>query len=53
MQYRKGMETMKFEVKDVQPGDVVSIIDADVETEVEGNPIGGWGLKGGSRLARR
>ena len=40
VQYRRGMELMRFEVKDVQPGDVVSIIDADVETEVEGNPIG-------------
>ena len=36
VQYRRGMELMRFEVKDVQPGDVVSIIDADVETEVEG-----------------
>ena len=36
VQYRRGMEVMRFEVKDVQPSDVVSIIDTDVVTDVEG-----------------
>ena len=37
IQYRRGMEAMRFEVKDVQPGNVVSIIDTDVVTDVEGS----------------
>ena len=39
IRYRKGVD-MRFEVKDTQPADVVSIIDADVEAEVESVDMG-------------
>ena len=34
--YRSGLQTMRFEVRDTQPADVVSIVDSDVVTDVEG-----------------
>ena len=40
IRYRKAEEEMRFEVKDTQPADVVSITDADVEAEVESVDVG-------------
>ena len=40
LRYRKGQDEMRFEVRDTQPADVVSIIDADVEAEVESVDMG-------------
>lgn len=40
LRYRRGEEEMRFEVKDTQPADVVSIIDTDVQTEVESVDVG-------------
>ena len=40
LRYRKGEEEMRFEVRETQPADVVSIIDSDVEAEIESVDVG-------------